>query len=117
LRGNVFLEKENIKSKKGEAVRFSKKQRVIVQETIVNKVKIIGIRIVSIAVCSNHVHFVAEYVDVPIGVVVGTYKNAGRVALRKQGFEGRVWTRGFDKRYCFDEKELRTKSEYVLKHE
>jgi hypothetical protein len=67
-------------------------------------------------VCSNHVHIVAEYVDVPIGVIAGYYKNAGRVALQKNGFKGRVWTGGYDRRFCFNERELRARVDYVNKH-
>jgi len=36
--------------------------------------------------------------------------------LREKGFEGRVWTNSYDKRYCFDEETLQTKIGYVQKH-
>lgn len=50
--------------------------------------------------------------DVPISVVVAYYKNASRVVLNI----GRVWTKGYDKRYCFDEKALRERIAYVERH-
>jgi hypothetical protein len=62
------------------------------------------------------VHIVAEYVGVPISVLVGYYKNTGRAALQKSGFKGRAWTSGYDKRYCFDEESLIKRIEYVEGH-
>jgi hypothetical protein len=47
---------------------------------------------------------------------VSHFKNAARIALREDGFDGRIWTRGFDKRYCFDEGELKARVDYVNKH-
>ena len=73
-------------------------------------------KIHAVAVRSNHVHMVAEYVDVPIGVLVGYYKSAGRIALKGCGFKGKAWTGGYDKRFCFSEKELRARVDYVNKH-
>jgi len=46
-------------------------------------------------------------------------KNAAafdRVALQAKGFVGRVWTRGYDKRYCFDEESLKDRMDYVGRH-
>jgi hypothetical protein len=59
---------------------------------------------------------VCEYVDVPVSVVVGYYKNTGCVALRENGLDGRIWTRGYDKRFCFNEKDLKAKIAYVNRH-
>jgi len=46
-------------------------------------------------------------------------KHAGafdRVALQAKGFVGRVWARGYDKRYCFDEESLKDRMDYVGRH-
>ncbi len=92
------------------------KEKKIVRETIVEAAKRFKQRILAIAVYSNHVHIVCEYVEVPIGVLVGYYKNASRVALQKKGLDGRVWTRGYDKRYCYDKEELEKRINYVRGH-
>ena len=113
---NPALMRSNIRNLKDDAVRLNREQRIIVGETIVEASKRFRQKIRAIAVYSNHVHIVCEYVDVPIDVVVGYYKNAGRVALKKCGFEGKVWTRGFDKRFCFSEKDLKARVDYVNKH-
>ena len=97
-------------------VRLRRKERETVREGILEAAKRFKQNICAIAVCSNHVHIVCEYVEVPIGVLVGYYKNAGRKALQKSGYEGRVWTRGYDKRFCFDENSLAERIKYVDGH-
>jgi len=73
--------------------------------------------ILAITVCSNHVHVVVNCIDEPLEVAVARYKKAGRVALRETGFEGRVWTRGYDKRFCFDGASLEERIRYVQGHD
>jgi hypothetical protein len=102
---NIALKKSNIENLRETAVRLGRKEKEIVREAIIEAAKRFKQKILAIAVYSNHVHIVCEYVDVPIDVVTGYYKNAGRVALQERGFEGRVWTNGYDKRFCFNEKE------------
>ncbi len=97
---NVALRKSNIRNLKGTVVKLRRKEKAIVREALKEAAKRFKQRIRAIAVHSNHVHIVCEYVEVPIGVVVGYYKNAGRKMLQKSGFIGRVWTRVYDKRYC-----------------
>jgi REP element-mobilizing transposase RayT len=113
---NVAIKKDCEKKLEGEPVRLSRNEKNIVRDAILDAAKRFNQKILAIAVYSNHVHIVCEYVNVPIDVVVGYYKNAGRVALQKSGFEGRVWTRGYDKRFCFDEKELKARIKYVNEH-
>ena len=61
-------------------------------------------------------HLVVSGIDEPVGKVVGRYKRAGTTALREDEFAGRVWTKGYDKGYCFDEKSLRSRAAYVSGH-
>ena len=113
---NAALRKRNVQNLKGRVVKLSRNERAIVREAILDAAKRFRLKIHAIAVYSNHVRVVAEYVDVPTGVVVGRYKSAGRVALKAHGFAGRVWTKGYDKRYCFDEKALQDRIDYVRRH-
>ena len=114
---NIALKKSNVKNLTRAAVRLGRREKEIVRNSIIEAAKRFNQKILAVAVYSNHVHIVCEYVDVPINVIVSYYKNAGRVALKECGFEGRVWTKGYDKRFCFSEKDLRTKVDYVNKHE
>lgn len=98
------------------AVVLGDRERAIVKDAVLEAAGRFRQDIGAIAVCSNHVHIVCEYVEVPIGVVVGYYKNAGRKALGRLGCVGSVWTRGYDKRFCFDEKALKERIRYVEGH-
>jgi hypothetical protein len=53
----------------------------------------------------------------PIGLVVRHYKGSAQAALRKVGVAGRIWTKGFDKRYCFDQQTLQNRINYVKSHD
>lgn len=116
LRGNENLQKTNRKYQKDKSVRLTKANRQIVRKAILKEAERLGQTIYSMAVCSNHVHIVANRIDEKIGKVAGRYKRAGTVALKGKGFIGKVWTKGFDKRFCFDEKSLRDKIDYVRRH-
>ncbi len=113
---NPALMRSNVRNLKDNAVKLNREQRTIVGKAIVEASKRFGQKILAIAVRSNHVHIVAEYVDVPISVLAGYCKNAGRVALQKSGFKGKIWTSGYDKRFCFSEKDLKARVDYVNKH-
>ncbi len=114
---NIALKIDCRKKLKSSPVRFRHKEKEIVREAILKASKRFKQKILAIAVCSNHLHIVCEYVEVPIGVLVGYYKYAGRTALQKSGYNGKVWTRGYDKRFCFNKEELAAKIKYVQKHQ
>ncbi len=117
IRGENIAIKRDCESKlENEPIRLGRSERDVVRKAVEEASKRFGQKILAIAVCSNHVHMAAEYVDVPIAVIAGYYKNAGRVALKQCGVVGKVWTRGYDKRFCFNEKNLRARAEYVSKH-
>jgi len=117
LKGNESLRKANTASQLGNAVKLNRKEREIVRKAVEYEAKRLGQKIYSLAVCSNHVHLVAEYISDPINEVVGYYKHAARVALQANGFVGRAWTKGYDKRYCFDDESLKKRIDYVLRHD
>jgi REP element-mobilizing transposase RayT len=113
---NIAIKKDCQKKLGHEPVRLGRKEKEIVKEALTEAAKRFKQKILAAGVFSNHVHIVCEYVDVPIGVIVGYYKNAGRVALQKNGFKGKVWTSGYNTRFCFDEKSLKNRIEYVVRH-
>ena len=114
--GNSYLEKVNRENISGSKVLFDNRQREIAGQAILFKAKKVGQRVYGLAVCNNHVHAVLENTDRLIGDVVSGYKKAATKELRKSGFEGKVWTKGFDKRYCESESEILRKVEYIRGH-
>jgi len=97
-------------------VRLSKTQQKIVRNAILTEAKKLNQNIFALAATSNHIHIVAEYIPKPISSIVSYYKNAARLALRTKANLVRVWTKGYDKRYCFDKASLRKRIDYVRAH-
>jgi REP element-mobilizing transposase RayT len=97
-------------------VRFNRQHRKIVEDAIRQKAIQFGQEIYALAVCSSHLHLVVSYIPIPIDSVVQHYKAAGLIALRKVGIHGKVWTKGLNTRYCFDQQTLQQKIDYVSKN-
>ena len=116
LNEDKFLQEKCKEMIKSEEIKLTKRQQLAVKDAIIEKANGMGQRLYSVAVCSNHVHLILENTKKPIGMAVSQYKNAARIALRETGVNSKLWTRGFDKRYCFNEAELRNKIRYVEKH-
>ena len=113
---NESLANINIQNLVKNPVRLSKTHRQATANAIIEEAKQLNQKIYALSVSSNHIHLVAGYIPIPIGTVVTHYKNAAQVALRKIGLSGRIWTKGFDKRYCFDKESLRRRIDYVNAH-
>ena len=113
---NKELHDANLEIMNYTPVRLNKTQRGIVSESVTRTAKGLKQELFTVAIASNHVHIVVENIGRDIGEVVSIYKNKARIALRKRGFEERLWTRGYDKRYCFDEGALKTRIKYVEGH-
>jgi REP element-mobilizing transposase RayT len=98
---------------KSTPVKLNESQRRLVKEAIFAESKKINHRIYALAVCSNHVHIVAEPCSESISRIVQRYKRVSTYTLQKNGFNGKVWTKGYDKRYCFNAKDLKNVINYV----
>ena len=116
LKGNVQLLNANKEAMQQAAVRLNQRQKGIVKQAILNEAKELKQQLFAVLVWSSHVHIVAENIDETVGKVTGRYKASAIKALRKAGFEGKIWTKGYNKRFCFNEEELRARIEYVNKH-
>lgn len=114
--GNKQILLANKKLQKTEVIKLNSEQRAIVYQAILNEAKRIGQTIDAIAVCEHHVHIVARPCKESIPQIVSRYKNVAMFALYKNDQIGRIWTRGFDKRFCFNEGDLKHRIDYVCKH-
>jgi REP element-mobilizing transposase RayT len=114
---NPELEKSNEASLKHDKITIPKGLRSIVKNVIIKEAEEIGQKVYAITVCSNHVHIVVESIGKSCGYSVGRFKKAATNGLREYGFNDKVWTKGFDKRYCYNEQELEKKIKYVQQHE
>lgn len=114
-RDDVLFE-ANRNNLQGSAVRLTDDQKEPVEKSIGAEGRRAGEKIEAIAVCSDHVHVVVRHTGKNVGEFVGRSKAAGRGVLRGMGLCGKVWARGYDKRFCFDEEALRQRIEYVEGH-
>jgi len=113
---NAELEKSNKELLKHEQIKIPESLRKTVENAILKEAEEINQRVYAITICSNHVHIVVESKDERCGYSVGRFKKAATKALRKYGFANKVWTKGFDKRYCYNQRELETRIKYVQRH-
>jgi len=91
-------------------------QRQAIENALRKEAELIGQDIYAITVGKNHIHPAVSSNGMDAGVAVSHYKNAARLKMKDDGFIRRLWTRGFSKRYCFDENRLQTVIAYVNNH-
>ncbi len=113
---NEGLYNKSINCLKQKKIELNDKQREIVKKAIREEAERLGHMVYTIAVDRDHVHVVLGYAPIAVSEVVARCKNTARMALKKEGFSGRLWARGYDKRYCFDEEALVARVEYVERH-
>jgi hypothetical protein len=116
LDGNEKVREHARRIQKSATVRLTKKERSAVEQAITAEIEKVGQQLEAIAVCSNHVHLVVRWSYHPVDEIVSRYKNAGMFALRDVGRTGRIWTKGYDRRFCFTEEEFNRRIEYVKRH-
>ncbi len=116
LQGDLKTLERNKKRLKSPTVKLNKKEVQLVRQVILNEAERIGHEIEALAVCTNHVHLAARTNDKLIEDIVGRYKSTTTRTLWKLGHKGRIWTKGYDKRFCFSEEDLTRKTQYVNKH-
>ena len=116
LAHNSKLKSANQRRQKYPTVRLNSEQKQIVENAIIEEARRTNHTILAIVVCSNHVHIVAEVSGESIEQAVRRYKYSATLALRKFIGQGRIWSKGFDKRFCFTNEEVENKIRYVRSH-
>jgi len=111
--GDETLKQTNEQLRPQEAVVLSKGQQQIVRDAIITEAQLQNQRILAMSANATHVHIVAEYNSQPIDNIVAYYKKTARLALKDTGYEGKVWTKRYDKRFCFDQETLQRRIKYV----
>ena len=116
LEASKGLEQANKENQSSNRITLNRKQREIVKSAILKEAARIGENVLAILVWSNHTHIVIEGGGKPIDTVVNRLKTATYYALQENGFERKIWTKGYDRRFCFNEEELKARIEYVNRH-
>jgi REP element-mobilizing transposase RayT len=110
------IEEANKRQQKSGTVRLTNEQKNIVKDAVLKEAQKIRQEILAISVFSNHVHVVVGSTNESIENTVSRYKNVATCALKKTGLTEKIWTRGFNKRFCFSSEELEEKIAYVCNH-
>ena len=113
---NAPLRQANASQQVDEVVHLSAEERTAVRKAILEESARQKYALRAVAVAADHVHVVMEYQDKPIGQVVRGYKSKGWAVLRSMRARGKLWTRGYDKRFCFDKATLEQRAAYVERH-
>ncbi len=116
LQRNDKLKSANQRQQKFPTVRLNAKQRQVAEKAILQEAKRVNQKIPALAVCSNHVHIAAEVSTESIEQAVHRYKYSATLALCDCGVQNKIWSKGFDKRYCFTDEELEQKIKYIQSH-
>ena len=116
LEPNPSLETKNKENMKYPKVSLNAPQREIIEKAIINESSRLNQKIHVLTVRSKHVHLVTDCNFISAASAVSHYKNAARLAMESSGFVGRLWTKGFSVRYCFDEAQLKKVIQYVNRH-
>jgi REP element-mobilizing transposase RayT len=110
------LEGRNKENMKYPKVSLTAAQRKIIERAIIEESAGLNQKIYAIAAGRNHIHLVTDCNFISAASAVSHYKNAARLAMESNGFVGRLWTKGFSVRYCFDENKLNKVIQYVNRH-
>jgi REP element-mobilizing transposase RayT len=113
---NPSLEKKNKENMKYPKVSLTNAQREIIKKAIIEESTGLNQKIHAIAIGRSHIHLVTDCNFISADSAVSHYKNAARLAMESNGFVGRLWTKGFSVRYCFDDDQLNKVIQYVNRH-
>lgn len=113
---NPSLENKNKENMPFPKVSLTTAQREVIKNAIYEESVELNQKIYTAAIRKSHIHLVAECNFISAGSAVSHYKNAARLAIESNGFVGRLWTRGFSVRYCFDKNQLDAVIQYVNNH-
>ena len=116
LPGNEKILQSNQAQQKSSTVKLNKQEKKFVKQLILDEAEIIGHKIIALTVCTNHVHLLAKPHQMSIEDIIGRYKSITTRALWECGRKGKIWTRGFDKQFCFTMKDLTARIIYIQKH-
>ena len=97
-------------------VKLSLPERKLTKQIILDEAQRIAHKVIALTVCTNHVHLLAKPHQEPIDKIISRYKSITTRIFWEYGKKGKIWTRGFDKQFCFTEKELAVRIIYIQKH-
>lgn len=98
---------------KSDPVYFNSREQTVLHDAIVAATKEYDYRLFAVSIERWHIHWLADHGFDPVETMVGRLKNRMRKALNR----GRIWTEGYDKRFCFDSESVLRRFDYIRRHQ
>ncbi len=117
LQGDGKLLERNRNRQKTPIVKLTAQEKKVVKQTILAEAEKIKHIIEALTVYSNHIHLLARPHKEFIEKLASRYKSITTRALWQNGREGRLWTKGYDIRFCFSEEEFAARFKYIENHQ
>jgi hypothetical protein len=95
-----------------EPVLFTAAQQIALFDALVEASQRYGYNLLCASVEAWHAHWLIDHRADPVEVMVGRLKTAMRKALNR----GRIWTEGYDKRFCFTLEAIEARRAYIMRH-
>ena len=116
MQGDKLVLERNKKRQKAETVKLSRAEKQIVRNIILSEAQRIGQVVEGVVVYSNHVHLLVRPHSESMEEIIGRYKSITTRQLWTKGRKGRIWTKGYNRRFCFGEEDIIKKKQYIDNH-
>ena len=107
----VVLERSQ-RRMRDEPVLLTPTQQDTVFKSLLMAADEFGYTLYAVSIESWHMHVLLTHGFDPVKQVVGRLKTRMRQAVGR----GRIWTEGYDKRYCFTDAAIEARHEYIRRH-
>ncbi|MEM9790029.1 MAG: hypothetical protein AAF842_06445 [Planctomycetota bacterium] len=97
---------------KGDPVRLNADEQSIAFDALLSACDEYNYRLLAVSIESWHAHILLHHGHEPVSTTAARLKAAVRVALDR----GRIWTTGYDKRYCFTPQHVDARRQYIARH-
>jgi hypothetical protein len=95
-----------------EPVLMSRIEQNLAADILVSACERFGYPLFCLSIECWHLHWLTDCRSDAIPTMVARLKNAIRQALGR----GRIWTAGYDKRFCFSLEQVNARYEYIARH-
>ena len=97
---------------RGEPVLLSETEQLAALDALIEAGNEFGYELHAVSIESWHAHVLVSHGSDKVATVAGRLKTRMRQAVDR----GRVWTTGYDRRYCFTEADVAARSNYIQRH-
>lgn len=97
---------------KSEPVYLTAEEQNIAFDALVRAADEFGYNLLEVSIESWHAHWLIDQKFDAVEVMVGRLKTRMRQAVNR----GRIWTSGYDSRYCFDDDSINGRRRYIRNH-